>query len=220
MNSRKNLSLLVVALMAAVIGAGTALYLRPSGDTLALVRDQDGPAIQGLLWPNPKQVAPFELTDHHGQAFDLDRLKGRWSFMFFGYTHCPDVCPMTMDTLKRVAGRLEGQEAGADTQVVFVSVDPARDTPEHLKNYVEYFNPEFLGATGGAEQLMAMTRQLGIIYDLNDGDGKKDYLVDHSAAVLLTDPQGRLVGVFSAPHRAEDITARFEAMRGFLDEHS
>lgn len=220
MNSRKNLSLLVVALMAAVVGAATALYLRPSGAPLDLVRDQDGPAIQGLLWPHPKQVAPFELIDHHGEAFDLERLKGRWSFMFFGYTHCPDVCPMTMDTLKRVAGRLEGREAGADTQVVFVSVDPARDTPEHLKDYVEYFHPDFVGATGTTEELMAMTRQLGIVYDLNDDDGGNDYLVDHSAAVLLTDPEARLVGVFSAPHRAEDIAARFEAMRGFLDDQS
>ncbi|MDZ7753806.1 MAG: SCO family protein [Gammaproteobacteria bacterium] len=220
MNSRKHLSLLVVALMAAVVGAGTALYLRPTATSLDLVRDRDGPAIQGLLWPNPKQVAPFELTDHHGQAFDLDRLKGRWSFMFFGYTHCPDICPMTMDTLKRVADKLEERQTGADTQVVFVSVDPARDSPEHLKNYVEYFNPDFVGATGATEELMSMTRQLGIIYDLHEADQDGNYLVDHSAAVLLTDPQGRLVGVFSAPHRAEDMTARFEAMRGFLDEQS
>ena len=221
MSLRLKLMMLFVALAAAIAGAGASLYLRPAGEALVLTRDAPPSDIEGMLWPNPKQVKPFQLVDHEGRPFDLDRLKGQWSFLFFGYTHCPDVCPMALDTMKHVTRKLQQRGAGQDVQVVFVSVDPERDTPAHLGSYVTYFDPDFVGATGEPDQLLAMTRQLGIIYDIQEHDeGDSSYLVDHSAAILLTDPEARVVGVFSAPHEPTEITERFQSMRGFIAEHS
>ena len=85
--------------------------------------------------------------DHHGQVFDNDRLLGKWTLVFFGFTYCPDICPTTMGFLNELMGQLEGTEA-EDTEVVMVTVDPARDTVEQLASYVPYFNPDFTGVTG------------------------------------------------------------------------
>lgn len=175
------------------------------------------PVIQGLLWPNPKAVQPFALADHRGAPFTLEELKGRWSFLFFGYTHCPDVCPTTLAMLDKVFREL-GQEptSNRDVQFVFVSVDPERDTPELLGKYVGYFNPEFLGVTGAAEALTPLTRALGIYAEREPPDANGNYLVSHGAAVLLIDPAGRLLGVFQAPHDPLDIAERFRQMRRFV----
>ena len=164
------------------------------------------PTIDGLLWPGSKALAAFALEDHHRRAFTLDRLTGRWTLLFFGYTHCPDVCPVTL-TVLRNAVALMG-ESGADAeppQVVFVSVDPARDTLEHMAAYVSHFNPDFLGVTGSDADLGVLTGQLGVLFMRTEPDAGGDYLVDHTAAVFLIDPRGHLVALFQAPHAAERI---------------
>lgn len=216
-------------LKSVVIGLGAGVICMGLGIALALsLRSQNAPApagVEGLLWPNPKSVAAFTLTDQAGQAFDLERLRGKWSFLFFGYTHCPDICPITLGVLKSVADRLasEGRYA-ADSQMVFVSVDPARDTPEVLREYVGFFGPGFVGATGTDAQLTTFTRDLGVLYmRVGEGDGAvagTNYLVDHSAAVLLVDPQGRLVGVFPAPQTVDGVAQRYAAIRAFLEAQS
>ena len=102
----------------------------------------------GLLWPNPKRLSGFSLSATDGKNLDVERLRGRWSFLFFGYTFCPDVCPTTLVTMKTALNRLRDTESAGDVQVVFVSVDPARDTLDRMKQYVEYFDASFIGATG------------------------------------------------------------------------
>ena len=197
---------------------GTLIGVGASAFVASKFMKAQPPDIQGLLWPDPKVVQPFALADHRGEPFTLKQLKGRWSFLFFGYTHCPDVCPTTLAMLDNVSQEL-GQEptSSRDVQVVFVSVDPERDTPEHLGKYVGYFNPEFLGVTGVDEALTLLTRQLGIYTAREPPDASGDYLVGHGAAVLLIDPVGRLLGVFQAPHDAPDIAERFRQMRRFVE---
>ncbi len=166
----------------------------------------EAPTIDGLLWPKSKALTAFALEDHHRQVFTLDRLNRRWTLMFFGYTHCPDVCPVTLSVLNHVVAMMV--EANVDArppQVVFVSVDPERDTLEHLASYVGHFNRDFLGVTGSDEKLSVLTRQLGILYARTEPDADGDYLVDHTAAVFLIDPRGHLVALFQAPHAAERI---------------
>jgi len=166
----------------------------------------EAPNIDGLLWPQSKALADFDLEDHRGKAFTLDALKGRWTLLFFGYTHCPDVCPVTLAVLKNAIALMS--ETGADTaapQVVFVSVDPKRDSLEHLGAYVEYFNPRFLGVTGSDANLKAFARQLGVLYVLTEPDANGEYLVDHTAAIFLIDPRGHLVALFQAPHAAATL---------------
>lgn len=162
--------------------------------------------IDGLLWPQSKALTAFGLEDHHGKAFTLDGFRGRWTLLFFGYTHCPDVCPVTLSVLKNAIALMG--EAGAEAeppQVVFVSVDPNRDSLEHLGAYVGHFNPRFLGVTGSDAKLKAFARQLGVLYVLTEADANGDYLVDHTAAVFLIDPRGHLVALFQAPHSAETM---------------
>jgi len=204
---------LAIALVAGtLVGVGAAAFVSSRFDAAR------PPEVPGFLWPDPKVLQGFALTDHRGEPFGLDRLIGRWSFLFFGYTHCPDVCPTTLSMLAKVAGeRGADGVAGGRAQVVFVSVDPARDTPARLGEYVAYFDRDFLGVTGAEDALGSLTRQLGIFVSRDAPDGDGNYLVGHSAAVLLIDPEGRLVGVFQAPHDPAGIADSFRRIRRFLE---
>ncbi|MCJ7814420.1 MAG: SCO family protein [Xanthomonadales bacterium] len=163
-----------------------------------------------MVLPEPRVIADFDLVDSEGQPFSLQNLRGRWTLMFFGFTNCPDVCPSALYDLNLVTEQLEelsGEESPA-TQVVFVSVDPERDTLEKLSEYLGYFNPEFIGVTGSQAQLAPLTMQLGIAYEIEEHEpGAEKYIVYHSVSFLLTDPEGRLYGVFPAPHDAEKMTS-------------
>jgi protein SCO1/2 len=184
------------------VAAAVALTLGAASAYLAS-RPPEIPDIPGLLWPQSKPLTSFALQDHGHGRFDLERLKGTWTLLFFGYTHCPDVCPVTLAVLRNVAALMkQGGKEVSPPQVVFVSVDPERDTLEHLAVYVTHFDPGFLGVTGSDEQLTGLTRQLGVLHIRTEPDAHGEYLVDHTAAVFLIDPRGHLLAVFQAPHDA------------------
>lgn len=174
----------------------------------------------GTALPEPRPLTPFTLTDHHGQTFDLARFKGAWTLLFFGYTHCPDVCPTTLATLSGVVKKIAAAgPAQTPLHVVFVSVDPERDTVQHLAEYVPYFNKDFLGVTGAPAQLDAFTAQLNIMHLRNSpttADG--GYTVDHTASILLIDPQARFNAIFSAPHVATAIAQDFLSLRSHYED--
>ncbi len=177
--------------------------------------------IPGLLWPPPQQIQAFDFADHHNNPFGLERLQDKWSLVFFGYTHCPDICPITLNVLSKVDELLaDDPPMHADLQVLFVSVDPERDSPEQLASYVGYFNERFIGLSAEEQEMTRLTRKLGIAYFLTGDLSSDNYLVDHSSAVLLLDPQRRLVGIFSAPHRAADIAERIARIRKFVDSRT
>ena len=166
------------------------------------------------LFPEPKPLTAFALTDHQNRAFDLASLKGKWSFVFFGFTHCPDVCPTTLALLAGARERIGKNMAGAeDSQFVFISVDPHRDTASKLGQYVNYFDRDFLGVTGDPAQIANLAAQLGAVYQLAITAGTENYPVTHSAAVFLLDPHARLHAVFTPPHDAETISKRFQVVR-------
>jgi protein SCO1/2 len=163
----------------------------------------------GTLLPSPRPLQPFALTAHDGRPFDLERLRGHWTFLAIGYTHCPDVCPTTLATFDAIAKKVAASRT--PPQFVFVSVDPERDTPEQLGRYVTWFNPAFVGATGPEPALRGLTTQLGLPYAKAEGNNTTlGYLVDHSATIMLIDPLARLAAIFSAPHdpvaMAQDFT--------------
>ena len=163
-----------------------------------------------IVLPEPRVVEDFSLTDQHSQPFSLAELRGHWSLIFFGFTNCPDVCPGTLYDLQKVNEAIE-QQLEADKprpQILFVSVDPERDSPGKMEQYLSYFDPGFIGLTGDHVQLLPLTRQLGIAYRIEDHDpGVTQYGVDHSASILLTDREGQLFGVFPAPHDSSKISA-------------
>lgn len=153
----------------------------------------------------------MNLVDYNGKDFTNARLNGKWSLFFFGYTHCPDICPTTLATMAQLK-KLLG-ESGNDVQIVFVSVDPERDQLEHLKNYVTYFHPDFLGVTGTPANLLELTKPLGIIYRKVQGEGESDYLVDHSANVIVSAPNGDWAAIFRAPHTPEIMFSDLERLK-------
>jgi protein SCO1/2 len=133
----------------------------------------------------------LELTDHNGRRVGLESFRGKLVVLFFGYTHCPDVCPTTLSDMAQ-ALTLMGPEAGGKVQVLFVSVDPERDTPEILKAYVPYFHKDFLGLRGAPEEVAKAANEFRVMYRKHVEPGATSYLVDHSAGSYVLDAQGRL----------------------------
>jgi len=192
----------------AVLGAGLLF---------AVWRGEQKPEVPGLLWPDPPTLQAFSLTRADGGAFTEANLQGRWTFMFFGFTQCPDVCPSTLAVLKQVKARLEDDPSFRDRgQVLFVSVDPARDTPARIGPYVRYFDEHFEAATGPEDALTALTRQIGVIFARIPGSGD-DYTMDHTAAIFLVDPQLRVLSIFGLPHDAGEIASRYRAVAAFAE---
>jgi protein SCO1/2 len=194
----------IIAVFALLAGTWSALQLREHAghvDELAATR-----------FPVARDISAFELVDQHGEPFTNTSLQGGWSFLFFGYTHCPDVCPTTLSVLNSVAQQL-GSDA-SDVRFVFITVDPERDTPEHLARFVSYFNSDFIGVTGTPEAIEGLTKQLGVLaMRVASGDGPDSYLVDHSAGVFLMDPDGKYHAVFMPPLSAEKIVSGFLKIR-------
>ncbi len=170
----------------------------------------EGPVTQrATVLDVPRALPAFSLVADDGGALDADRLKGNWTLVFFGFTHCPDICPTTLATVARA---IDDVPAGERPQVLLVSVDPERDTPEKLDTYLGYFDPAFLGATGDLDAIEAFATSVGAVFMHTPDDGG-GYTVDHSAALFLLDPQVRLAAVFSAPHSAQEIGPDLSAIR-------
>lgn len=205
------LTMALVAVLAFGGGIGLSWWQGQRGDHAA---------IDGLMWPDPPRVPAFDLVDQDGKRYTLDELKGRWTLVFFGFTHCPDVCPTTLQILAQVHRNLKNDPRYAERgQVLFVSLDPARDTPAQIAQYVHYFSPEMRGVTGPETELLPLTRALGVLF-MKVAQGDKDYTVDHSAGIFFIDPQARLVSVLTPPHTADSVIARFAAVSAFIEARS
>lgn len=156
-----------------------------------------------FIIPTPGELPNFSLLDQTGAAVTAETFRGQWDLVFFGFTHCPDICPATLQILAGVRRELAARGAKTLPRIVLVSVDPERDTPEVLGQYVDYFGTGNLAVTGDLEAVTQLTSALGIYFGKVPGDNN-EYSVDHSAAVLLLDPQARFSALFSAPHVAAD----------------
>jgi protein SCO1/2 len=169
------------------------------------------------VFPTARALPDFALENHHGKPWTRASLQGDWQFLFFGFTHCPDVCPMTLATLAGAVDRLDA-DGGPVPEVVFVSVDPGRDDPGTLQRYVEHFNDAFMGVTGEREALDRLTGSLGISYSLGEPDENGDYPVDHSAAILLINPEGDWQALWQPPHGRELLAEEFRRIARRYDE--
>ena len=163
-----------------------------------------------VLYPQARAVPAFALTRSDGTPYTQADLVGGWTLLFFGFTHCPDVCPTTLATLRDV-GKALPPEVARNVRMTFVSVDPERDTPERSGEYAHFFSPSIVAATGDKAALDALTLSVGVVYMKAPGTGA-DYGVDHSASIVLIDPQGRLRGMFRPPHDVALIAADLKAL--------
>jgi protein SCO1/2 len=200
-----------VAVLAALVGLWFGVdwfgHLR-SGPSHVAAELQAGTAL-----PQPKPLAPFALTDQDGREMTEASLRGHWTFAAIGYTTCPDICPMTMATFVALQRQIAATAAGQEAQFLLISVDPGRDTPERLAQYVRHFHTGFRGATGPEEGLMAVTRDLGGLYArADDPKSALGYTMDHSASIYLIDPKGRLTAIFSTPHDPTIMARDFAAL--------
>ncbi len=157
----------------------------------------------GQVLQSPDAV-DFTLTAPTGERVSLSDLRGKWVMLYYGYTYCPDVCPTTLAQINQ-ALTLIGDKA-KDVQVIMVSVDPERDTPEKLGIYLKAFNPAFLGLTGSVEEVTQAAMPLGIYFAKRDVGGKSGYLVDHTASVNLVGPDGR-VRIVWPPNTSPELLA-------------
>lgn len=183
----------------------------------ALIGNQDGSErielASGMLLEPARPLPPISLIDHEGEAFTNERMGGQWSFLFFGFTNCPDVCPTTMRMLAQTESLLSDLPPEQRPRVILVSVDAQRDTPEQLATYVKFFNPAFLGLTGKQEELEAFALKIGVPVAItpNDSGG---YTVDHGAAIFVIEPTGALRALFTSPHDSKAIAADYRRIVG------
>ena len=164
----------------------------------------------GTLLQPPRELPAFALTGIDGQPFTKANLQGRWTIVFVGFTTCPDVCPATLTMMKNVMADL-GPLASA-VQMLLLSIDPERDTPEKLKSYVQYFDPRFIGATGPNSELDQLGRAMSFVYTKVPGTTPETYTMDHSTALMLVNPAGQLAGFFTPPFRHEVIATDLTAL--------
>jgi protein SCO1/2 len=193
--------LILAALAAAVTGFYVARQIDRTSPQLA----------SGTWFPERWRVADFRLTDSAGQDFTLARLSGAPTLLFFGFTHCPDVCPTTLLKLARV------RKAAAipDLKVLFVSIDPQRDTPEVIARYVHAFDPQFEGVTGEPAAIDALARRFNVAVNRVELPGG-DYTMDHSAVVFLLDANARVVAIFTPPFDEKLMAVDLKASAPYL----
>lgn len=180
-------------------GAATAGVLA----ALLLTRSPAPPVLErATLLHTPRPLPAVALADHRGAAFGTAGLAGQWTLLFFGFTHCPDICPTTLATLAASSRQLAELPAAARPRIVLVTVDPARDTPAALAAYLGHFDPAFVGLTGSQEAVEELARGLGAVMQAQPANADGSYTVDHTAAIFLIDPDAAMRAVFGSPHEA------------------
>jgi len=156
-----------------------------------------------LLLPRERAIPEFELIDQDGQPFTSASLQQRWHILFFGFTACPDICPTTLSDMRRVLSQLPA-EIREGVQLVLISADPARDTPQQLKTYLNHYRAGFIGVTGDMDQLQKVSKALGLPFvPASETDG--DYSVSHSGNLALVAPNGSLRGHIRAPLKLDGL---------------
>lgn len=199
--------LIVIAAIAAAIGlfAGSHYFSAPADPLLKTA----------VMYPAPRVVPDFTLTNANGAALTQADWRDHWTVVFFGFTHCPDVCPTTLTVFKQAWTTLAAQGKTARLRFDFISVDPQRDRPEQLTRYIGFFHKDFVAATGSDVELTRLTRALGLVY-ARVADEQGGYTMDHSASVVIIDPAGRLVGLFRPPF---DAVAIADDLATLADSH-
>ncbi len=171
-----------------------------------------------IIFELPRELSEFSLVDQRGQLFGREQLKGHWTFVFFGFTYCPDICPATLAQFNQLANKLDDTPYADSTRFLLVSLDPERDTPEQLGQYIEYFNPAFTGVTGEFLQLHKLATELNVAFRkvvTNHESG--EYTIDHGGNVALINPQGHYHGFYKPPLDVDRMLLTYRSERLRLD---
>lgn len=175
--------------------------------------------LEGVLRRDFRPIGGFQLQTHDRGPLTAQSLRQRWTFVFFGYLSCPDVCPNTLHELDGFYNLLADRRGAEpeEVQIVFVSVDPGRDSTEELARYVRHFNRDFIGATAGKGAIDRFAQQFGAGYVIEGESDAGQYLVTHTSAIFLVDPLGRLVATFSQPHYAATLLEQYQGITAYFE---
>ena len=211
--SKSNLILGVTGLSALIIGLAV-FNLKIQPDNVAIDEQLQHAT---YLYDQQVVIPDFDFIDNPGRSFTKNNIRDQWTLWFFGFTHCPDICPTTLATLSHSLALIEQQQNSADLSIVFVSVDPERDSPEHINNYISGFDSRITGTSGYNESLQVFLKNMGIIATINKPtEDSTDYQVDHSSAVYLIAPDTAISAVFNTPHQASTIAEDFLTIKRFF----
>lgn len=162
--------------------------------------------IDGVVLNKPRVISDFNLTADNGNTFTHEDLTKHWSLVFFGFTSCGYVCPTTLSALNKMYGQLRAQlPAPLLPKVVMVSVDPDRDSVPRMHEYMQGFNPNFVGVRGSLQQTQILAQQMSVVFSKSDSGNSDNYMVNHSAEIMLIDPNGNLRAFLSYPHDATQM---------------
>ncbi len=190
------LRLILVFGLVIIAFAGGTLFM-----TLAFQGPRDQP-LHATVLPQSRTLPQFSLLDHKGAEFNTESLRDQWSLLFFGFTHCPDICPATLQQLAIARSRVLDESESTFPNIVLISVDPERDTPEVLAEYIGYFCDGLTGVTGSIDELRKLTSALGIYFEKSVGENG-GYSVDHAAVVIVINKNAEFHALFSAPHNID-----------------
>jgi protein SCO1/2 len=207
-------AVLAVAALAAGLGLWAAQRLHAPAPA-ARPAAPAAPAIRGAtLLPSPRALPAFSLQQSDGTPLTNDELRGHWTVVFLGFTHCPDVCPTTLAQLAGAQKQWAALPAATRPRVLFVSADPERDSPALTGEYAHAFHPDTLAATAPLPQLEDFARSLSLVFMKAPGPSGRadDYSIDHSAALVLLDPQARMAGVAQPPFDVPALAAGLQAL--------
>ena len=197
-NKTRHTVIILVAIVALMLGLFFSKHLQ---------KDKiDVSEFNGTLLDHPRKISPFSLTGIDHQPFNNQRLLGKWTFVFFGFTSCGSICPTNMAELGKMYRILESKGVKSLPNVVMISVDPERDSLEKLSHYVKAFDQHFYGARGREQSIRAMANELGIAYikvARKGDDGDKNFDIEHTGTIMLFNPKGELTAFFTMPHRAD-----------------
>lgn len=209
--------IILLCVMVVLVGASVSRILRSpepaevAAETAGQTIDFSALQQQGaFIRPEPRVLGDAQLIDAEGQRFTVESLRGQWSLVFLGYTYCPDICPITMGLFKQLHAQWQGTVL-ADTQFVLLSADPERDRPEKLRDYLQFFNEDFIGVTGSVDAVAAFAKQLNALFARVPQENG-DYLIDHSANIMLINPAGQFHGFIRPPHSVEQIKQVLETV--------
>ena len=172
--------------------------------------------LSGVVRSYQPELKPFHLTSHLNQPYTLDQLKNKQSLIFFGYTSCPDICPTTLTSLNNMLKILATNNLIQDLQVIFISVDPQRDSIDKLADYMNYFNPEFIALTGSKNEIDNIAKQFSAAYFIEKGNTEENYLISHASSIFLVDSNTRLIAAFSPPHYPDILAQQYQQIHSLM----
>jgi protein SCO1/2 len=219
----RNIKITVIVALLFVVLVFFLTYLRVSRNNAPVsLTPQELREVGALVYEQPVELSDFNLADQYGRPYDKTSLQGQWSLLFFGFTSCPDICPLTLHELRRFYEDEQNELYRADTEVVMVSVDPFRDSQEKLAEYMALFHPDFLGVNGDYAVISQLARQLYVAHSEppahaadHEGTGSStdNYLIEHSGNILIINPQGNYHGFMEGSIKADNIGRAYQSIR-------